>query len=180
VTVKMNRDIPRHILSICLLPGMVTIVIPGIILWRTGQTNTGWGFPTPWNVILVLLGSVFIITGLVLMVQTISLFMTIGKGTLAPWDATQKLVIKGPYRYVRNPMISGVFSILLGEAILLGSVTLLGWFILFMLLNMVYIPISEEPGLLMRFGNEYTIYKQHVPRWIPHIRPWNGQEGDQK
>jgi protein-S-isoprenylcysteine O-methyltransferase Ste14 len=114
------------------------------------------------------------------MVQTISLFMTIGKGTLAPWDATQKLVIKGPYRYVRNPMISGVFAILLGEAILSGSFPLFGWFLFAVLLNMVYILLSEEPGLSVRFSNEYTIYKQHVPRWIPHIGPWNGQEGDQK
>ena len=59
-----------------------------------GRINTGWGFPTPWNVVLALLGTVFIIAGLVLMVETISLFMTIGKGTLAPWDATQKLVIR--------------------------------------------------------------------------------------
>jgi len=167
-------------LSIILLPGMVTIVIPGIILWRTSWINIGWGFQTPWNAVPVLLGLFFFFAGLVLMVQTISLFITIGKGTLAPWDATQKLVVRGPYRYVRNPMICGVFAVLLGEATLLGFVPLLGWFLFAVLLNMVYIPLSEEPGLLMRFGKEYIIYKQHVPRWIPRIKPWNGQEGDQK
>lgn len=77
-------------------------------------------------------------------------------------------------------MISGVFSILLGEAILLDSFPLFGWFLFAVLLNMVYIPLSEEPGLSVRFGNEYTTYKQRVPRWIPHIKPWSRKEGDQK
>ena len=76
------------------------------------------------------------------------------------------------YRRVRNPMISGVICVLLGEGLLLGSRPLLAWCLAVGLLNAVYIPLVEEPGLLRRFGDEYRIYRQNVPRWIPRRRPW--------
>ena len=106
------------------------------------------------------------------MVLTITLFATSGNGTLAPWDATQKLVVRGVYRHVRNPMIGGVFCILLGESLALGSVTLFCWFAVFVLGNLVYIPLVEEPGLQGRFGQAYERYRKHVPRWIPRPKPW--------
>jgi protein-S-isoprenylcysteine O-methyltransferase Ste14 len=96
----------------------------------------------------------------------------VGKGTLAPWDPTSRLVVRGPYRHVRNPMISGVLGILLGEAVLLGSVPLLVWFGLVLALNAVYMPLVEEPGLRSRFGEDYETYKANVPRWVPRLRPW--------
>ena len=103
---------------------------------------------------------------------TISLFFKYGEGTLAPWTPTQKLVVRGIYRHVRNPMISGVCAVLLGEALVLGSVSVLYWFGFVLLLNMIYLPLVEEPGLAQRFGAEYLRYQQHVPRWIPRLRPW--------
>ena len=92
--------------------------------------------------------------------------------TLAPWNPTQKLVVHGIYRYVRNPMITGMFCILLGEAIFFGSWWLLGWFGFFVLVNVIYIPLLEEPGLARRFGNDYLLYRRNVPRWIPRLTPW--------
>jgi protein-S-isoprenylcysteine O-methyltransferase Ste14 len=71
------------------------------------------------HVVLPILGGVLIFLGLGLMIATIRLFMRVGKGTLAPWNPTQRLVVQGVYRHVRNPMISGVFFTLLGEAVLL-------------------------------------------------------------
>jgi protein-S-isoprenylcysteine O-methyltransferase Ste14 len=112
--------------------------------------------------------------GLVLMIATIRLFVTVGKGTLAPWEPPQKLVVRGVYRYVRNPMISGVGLVLLGESVLTASLPLCGWFLVFLAVNSVYIPLSEEPGLVKRFGEEYLNYKQNVPRWIPRLTPWAG------
>ncbi|MGA8944061.1 MAG: isoprenylcysteine carboxylmethyltransferase family protein, partial [Thermoactinomyces sp.] len=99
-------------------------------------------------------------------------FKEIGKGTLLPMDPTQKLVVAGPYRHVRNPMYCGVFSILAGEAILFGSLYLLGWFLLFSLIIHFFILFFEEPGLVKRFGEEYIIYRENVPRWIPRRTPW--------
>jgi protein-S-isoprenylcysteine O-methyltransferase Ste14 len=156
---------------------MVTVVIPGIILWRTGPDTLGvWQSAPATRVALPAIGIFFVGLGLVLMVATIRLFVTVGKGTLAPWNPTQRLVIKGVYRHVRNPMISGVFCILLGEAVTAASWPLLCWFVIFVLCNAIYIPLAEEPGLVKRFGADYLTYKQNVPRWIPRIKAWNDRE----
>ena len=79
----------------------------------------------------------------------------------------------GPYRHVRNPMISGVLFILLAEALFFGSLPILAWFTVFLVVNSTYIPLVEEPGLEKRFGEEYIRYKQHVPRWIPRLTPYS-------
>lgn len=70
----------------------------------------------------------------------------------------------GPYRYVRNPMMLGVFLIGFAESILFLSSVLIIYFITFMLLNLIYIPLFEEKGLTKRFGNDYELYKKNVPR----------------
>jgi protein-S-isoprenylcysteine O-methyltransferase Ste14 len=69
-------------------------------------------------------------------------------------------------------MITGVFCILAGESAIFGSWRLLVWFFIFVLVNLIYMPLSEEPGLEKRFGEEYLLYKKHVPRWIPRLKPW--------
>ena len=107
-------------------------------------------------------------------------FVTVGKGTLAPWNPPQRLVVRGIYRHVRNPMIAGVFFVLLSEAVLAASLPILGWFAVFVAINSVYIPLVEEPGLVKRFGADYLAYKQNVPRWIPRLRPWDGGESAQQ
>jgi protein-S-isoprenylcysteine O-methyltransferase Ste14 len=78
----------------------------------------------------------------------------------------------GPYRHVRNPMISGVLSILLGEAALFASPPLVLWFATVFAVNAAYFPLVEEPGLRRRFGAEYDAYRANVPRWLPRFRPW--------
>lgn len=89
-------------------------------------------------------------------------------------EPTQKLVVRGVYQHVRNPMITGVCCILLGEAIFFGSLWLLGWFGIVVAVNMIYIPLAEERGLAKRFGDDYLLYKRNVPRWIPRLTPWKG------
>jgi protein-S-isoprenylcysteine O-methyltransferase Ste14 len=100
-------------------------------------------------------------------------FFADGEGTLAPWDPPRRLVVRGPYRYVRNPMISCVVFIVLAEALLLDSRSHLSWALLFAGINMLYIPLLEEPGLRARFGAAYEDYCRHVPRLVPRLRPWN-------
>jgi protein-S-isoprenylcysteine O-methyltransferase Ste14 len=80
--------------------------------------------------------------------------------------------VRGPYRHVRNPMISGVFAVLLGEAALLGSLPLLAWAAAFAAANTIWMPLVEEPGLVRRFGADYEAYRANVPRWVPRLRPW--------
>ncbi len=162
----------QMIRAIALLPGMVLIVVPALVLHTTRSLNPGWSLPAPWSGATILLGALLILLGVSLMAGTIRLFVAVGRGTLAPWNPTQRLVVRGPYRHVRNPMISGVLCVLLGEAILLGSLVILAWFACFALINLIYIPLAEEPGLLRRFGEDYRLYREHVPRWIPRRRPW--------
>ena len=158
------RCVWRHLRASALLPGVVAIVVPALIVGRSG-VDVRW----PGAV----LGAALIALGLTLVVTTVSLFAKAGRGTLAPWDATTRLVVRGPYRYVRNPMISGVAAILLGESTLFGSRQLLVWAACVIVVNAIYIPLVEEPGLQQRFGEEYTRYRANVPRWVPRLRAWN-------
>jgi protein-S-isoprenylcysteine O-methyltransferase Ste14 len=168
----------KHLRAIILLPGIVTLVIPGMILWRAGTVSFGLSQSSPAaRVFLLVIGAFCICQGLLLMVATIRLFVTVGRGTLAPWEPTQRLVVQGVYRYVRNPMISGVLFILLGESVLTASLPLFWWFVGFALVNVSYIPLLEEPGLVRRFGEDYLNYKRNVPRWVPRWTPWNGEAG---
>ncbi len=162
----------RHLLAIGLLPFVVTVVVPGYIIRVGGTPNLGWGLPTPLGLLPTLLGCALVGSGVLLLYKTVALFATIGEGTLAPWDPPRRLVVQGPYRYVRNPMISGVLSVLLGEAVLLGSVPLLLWFLAFFAVNAIIMPSIEEPLLESRFGGDYATYKRNVPRWIPRPKPW--------
>jgi protein-S-isoprenylcysteine O-methyltransferase Ste14 len=163
----------KHLRAILVLPGMAAAVIPAVLLLLIGPDTFGiWESAPALRVVLAVLGVVFVALSLVLMVATIRLFGTVGRGTLAPWNPPQHLVVRGVYRHVRNPMISGVFSVLLGEALLAASLPLFGWFAVFVIGNLIYIPWFEEPGLVRRFGEEYRIYQRNVPRWIPRTTPW--------
>jgi protein-S-isoprenylcysteine O-methyltransferase Ste14 len=74
--------------------------------------------------------------------------------------------------HMRNPMISAVLAVLLGESILFGSSALLIWFAAFLTLNWVGFLVYEEPGLERRFGDEYREYRRSVRRWLPRRTPW--------
>lgn len=162
----------RHLRAILLCPGVVTLVVPGLLLRWSGEIHVGWGLTDGLAALPVLLGLALIGLGLALVVWTIKLFATIGRGTLAPWDPTSRLVVRGPYRHARHPMISGVVLLLLGEAALLGSFPLLAWSVSVFAVNAVYLPFVEERGLRRRFGGEYDTYRVNVPRWVPRLRPW--------
>src|SRR3990170_1038321 len=93
----------KHIRAILLLPGVVTVVVPAIIIYRTGTDP----FYSTIRILLAFLGVILVGLGLVLLVATNRHFAKMGKGTLARWNATSQLVVEGVYRHVRNPMISG-------------------------------------------------------------------------
>ncbi len=156
----------RAFKAVMALPFQVTVVIPLILLYCSG-----W---QPDNMVLwtSFLGIAVFFAGLLLAVSTIRLFSKLGNGTLAPWDPTSKMVITGPYAYVRNPMITGVVLILIGEALMLVSWIIGLWAVVFLIINMFYFVLSEEPGLRKRFGQEYEEYCRNVPRYIPRLMPW--------
>ena len=151
----------RHLAAVLLLPGTVCVLVPA------GLVGDAELAPSP----LPLLGAVLLAAGLAVIGWTVSLFARVGRGTLAPWDPTSALVVRGPYRHVRNPMISGVIAVLLGEAALVGSLALLAWAAIVFAVNAVYFPLVEEPGLRRRFGPAYDEYAARTPRWVPRLRP---------
>jgi len=110
---------------------------------------------------------------------TVKLLTKYGEGTPAPWDPPRKLVIMGPYRYSRNPMITGALLVLLAEALLFHSWPITAWMLLFFAGNAIYFPLVEEKGLEKRFEDEYLKYKARVPRWLPRLRPREKSESAQ-
>jgi protein-S-isoprenylcysteine O-methyltransferase Ste14 len=124
------------------------------------------------DIALLIVGVACAAAGLVLVVWSNYHFWTRGRGTLAPWDPPRRFVVSGPYRFVRNPMISGVILLLLAEACGLRSTPHVEWAGLFTLINAVYIPALEEPTLRARFGDAYERYTRTVRRFVPRLTPY--------
>jgi len=161
----------RHLLSILILPFTMSVLVPRWLLRAYAATDTRWtDGVAAWagRAAGVALG----ILGLALFVSSVWLFARVGRGTLAPWDPTRRLVAVGPYRYTRNPMISGVLAMLGAQALVAGSRVLAAWAALFFVVNTVYFVVSEEPGLRERFGDDYVRYARAVHRWVPRATPW--------
>jgi protein-S-isoprenylcysteine O-methyltransferase Ste14 len=163
----------RHVRAVLLLPVVVTLVVPTLLVLWTGDVRVGWGLDGVLAGLPVVLGVGLIACGVGLVVWTVGLFVREGEGTLAPWDPTAKLVVRGPYRHVRHPMIGGVATILLGEAVLLGSTAVAGWLVAVVVVNAVYLPLVEERGLVRRFGSDYEVYRANVPRFVPRLSAWD-------
>ena len=154
-----------HLRDVILLPVTVSVIVPYLIYDPAHLFLPGW-------LLLKTAGLVLLTGGLALLIYTNYLFRSIGKGSLAPWSPTQKLIVTGPYRYCRNPMISGVLFILTGEALFFHSVEIALWAILFFGINTTYFMLKEEPDLFRRFGDNYRKYRENVPRWIPRLKPY--------
>jgi protein-S-isoprenylcysteine O-methyltransferase Ste14 len=143
-----------------IIPGAVIVYIPYLIVTRWQPTVVArWGVPQ-------LLGSIPIMVGAALFVHCIWLFAAIGRGTLSPLDPPKRFVVRGLYRYVRNPMYVVCLVILFGEALFFQSIAILkyavGWFVLIHLVVVLY----EEPTLREQFGESYDRYRRHVGRWV--------------
>lgn len=162
----------RHIRAIALLPLMNTVVIPSLLLAVSPPRLPD--APTAVAIFTTLAGLALLGAGGALVAHSIRLFVALGRGTLAPWDPTRALVTAGVYRYMRNPMKAGLFVVLAGEALLFRSLALTGWLACFATANVVYIRVSEEPGLRKRFGAHYREYCERVPRWWP---TWHALRG---
>jgi len=160
----------RHLLAIAILPGTVTILVPVWIARRHAVALTLGG--SAGQAASQLVGLALLAVGLLLFASSLRRLATEGEGTLAPWDPPRALVLRGPYRFVRNPMISGVIFVLFGEAFALQSLPHGLWAAAFLVLNLLYIPLFEEPQLERRFGESYREYRRHVRRFLPRIRPW--------
>jgi protein-S-isoprenylcysteine O-methyltransferase Ste14 len=164
----------RHLMSVLLFPVTVTIVVPALLVLPGGlrAPHLAPGLTAA----LITVGCLLIAAGLGLMLWTNVLFDRVGEGTLGLGNVMGEpvhLVVRGPYRHVRNPMITGVLCILLGEAAVTGSGSLLAWFAIFFAFQATAIRFWEEPHLAGRYGDEYVQYRRNVPRWIPRATAWD-------
>ena len=158
------KNLIRWLSAILLLPINVTIIIPLVFFEldpsKSSDLEKG---------VALFIG----LSGLILSISSVRLFAKKGGGgTPAPWDPINQLIISGPYRYVRNPMLIGVIVILFCESLFFYSQPFFIYACLFAIGNIIYFPLLEEPKLLKRYGNEYQKYLNNVPRWIPRIKPY--------
>jgi protein-S-isoprenylcysteine O-methyltransferase Ste14 len=144
-----------------LVPGTVTVVLPWYIVGRSFTLEPRFAsLPQAAGLVLLLVG-----VGVYM--RCLSDFVVAGEGLPSPVDHPKMLVVRGLYRYVRNPMYLGVLSILLGEVLLFRSLTLLQYAVLWFLVVNGVVLAYEEPNLRSRFGQSYDEYCRHVRRWIP-------------
>ena len=159
---KFSRPLIKAFL---IFPINVMGVIPTFLVWCSRPGGVLEGFPYSFSNVRSLVAMLLIAVGAGLCWKTVSLFIEYGEGTPAPFDPPRQLVIRGPYIYMRNPMMVAVCLVLSGEALLFALVPLGLWFLFFFGLCLILIPLWEEPDLEKRFGESYREYKQKVPRW---------------
>jgi len=147
-------------------PGIVAGLLPwGISRWRMEPPFFGF---LPFRA----LGVVLIAAGLPALLDSFTRFAVQGLGTPSPAFPTERLVVTGLYRWVRNPMYVSVVSLIVGQALLLGCARLLGYAAIVALAFHLFVLLFEEPTLRAKYGAEYERYRANVRRWIPRLRPW--------
>ena len=171
----MNDSFRRVMISL-ILPFVFIVGFP-IVAFLLDDINTiPYLDQAPADFLATIFGVILVAVGLLLISKTIPLFLKQSEGTNMPWDPIPELIVEGVYRYVRNPMHTGVFAVMLGEGLLLRSRSILIFAIFAILLHLFYIPFSEEKGLEERFGEDYLVYRENVPRWIPRLSPWEPED----
>jgi protein-S-isoprenylcysteine O-methyltransferase Ste14 len=142
-------------------PGVVAGLIPWLITgWEVGYESVWW-----WPVRLA--GLVVLVSGAAVLLQAFARFVVEGLGTPAPVAPTERLVVGGLYRYVRNPMYLAVAATIVGQALFLGQPWLLVYAAVFLVVVAAFVHLYEEPTLSRQFGAEYDEYRRRVPGWWP-------------
>lgn len=149
-------------------PCVVAGVLPWLILDR-------YRLPLSANLAFVAAGWLLIGVAIVALLHSFARFALEGMGTPAPVAPTEKLVVGGIYRHVRNPMYVAVLSIIAGQALLFASWDLLLYGVVIAAAMASFVHFYEEPTLSRRYGTEYDAYRHAVPGWLPRLTPWRGE-----
>jgi protein-S-isoprenylcysteine O-methyltransferase Ste14 len=151
-------------------PGVVAGVIPWALTgWQAGDAP-GWLLPVR------AAGAVLVAGCAVVLVQAFVRFVREGRGTPAPVAPTERLVVGGLYRHVRNPMYVAVVGAIVGQAALLARPVLLAYAVVAGAGMVAFVRWHEEPVLATRYGEQYAAYRRAVPGWVPRLRPWRADE----
>ena len=147
-----------------LAPGVVAGLLPwAITRWRVAD-------PPAWSA--QALGVALVVVGGLVLISAFTRFVKEGLGTPAPVAPTERLVVGGLYRYVRNPMYLAVLAAIVGQALILGRVALLVYGAVVAVAFVVFVRLYEEPTLQETYGDAYETYRRAVPGWWPRVRPW--------
>src|SRR5438874_13827344 len=144
--------------------GLLLVFLPARVLAWSGVVRPAAFGP------IELVGAMVAVGGAVVAIWCVLTFVVIGKGTPAPFDPPRKLVIRGPYRFVRNPMYIGAGMTLAGAALYYESLSIFIYACLFFLITHLFVMLYEEPTLRRTFGDEYETYFHRVRRWMPALR----------
>jgi protein-S-isoprenylcysteine O-methyltransferase Ste14 len=155
----------RALLAFLALPGLFAIILPWILV-----------SVDPWLQRGSIVGAAVMVGGLIVVVLCARDFYRKGKGTLAPWDPPQRLVVVGLYRYCRNPIYIGALSLVGGASLLAGSPLVAGYMIILAVFFHLRVVFNEERWLARQFPGEWQAYSDAVPRWVPRLRPWQGED----
>jgi protein-S-isoprenylcysteine O-methyltransferase Ste14 len=148
------------------------LVAPGIVAGLIPWSLTNWD-PEPAPALVRATGVVLIGLGVGFLLHAFARFIFEGLGTPAPVAPTERLVVGGIYRYVRNPMYLAVGATIVGQALLLGRPALLIYAAAFGAVVFCFVRVYEEPTLANRYGESYETYRRAVPGWLPRLTPWD-------
>ena len=157
----------RAVTYAALFVGFVLVFLPTQVLSWAGVTRpTAIAAPQ-------LVGMVVGAVGAALALWCVLTFAIVGRGTPAPFDPPRQLVVRGPYRFARNPMYIGAGLALIGAALYYESAALVGFAGMFFLVTHLFVVWYEEGTLRRMFGEEYDAYCRRVRRWWPRVRQRN-------
>jgi protein-S-isoprenylcysteine O-methyltransferase Ste14 len=150
------------------------VIAPGVVAGLVPWLITGWQVRAPATLLMLrmIFGGVLVAVALIVLVRAFVRFVTEGQGTPAPVAPTERLVVGGEYRFVRNPMYLAVITAVLGQAMIFGSLGLLLYAVALWAVMAAFVHWYEEPVLLERFGDEYDRYRHAVRAWLPRLHPW--------
>ena len=148
----------------------------GVLPWLSGDWRFHRLLSTWWPAEVA--GGLLICAGVVPIVLSFIHFVE-ARGTPVPIASPPRLVVSGPYRYVRNPIYVGFLVVLLGEALLFGSLGLLEYTAEAALIGLGAVHLYEEPVLARRFGDDYRAYRHAVRAWLPRLHPWSLEATEQ-
>ncbi|HET7279895.1 MAG TPA: isoprenylcysteine carboxylmethyltransferase family protein [Dermatophilaceae bacterium] len=150
------------------------LMVAGVVPWWIGHVRAS-GPP----VVVRLVGAVMVVAGFAGVIHCFARFVA-ARGTPAPVAPTERLVVDGLYRYVRNPMYVGVVTAATGQALWFGSVEVLAYAAAVWLTVAAFVRIYEEPTLRAHYGTQYDAYTRAVPAWIPRLTPWRADSADDR
>ena len=151
------------------------VVAPGVVAGLVPWLISGWDVQWSMSVLgiaMLALGCALVAAAVVVLVRNFVRFVVEGQGTPSPVLQTERLVVGGDYRFVRNPMYLAVVSAILGQAMIFGSFALVLYALAVLAIMAIFVIWYEEPLLQNRYGDEYERYRRGVRAWVPRLRPW--------